>query len=267
MMTMYEMAKKGIPLDNVLIIDEHCHMGSTAWNYIPDGSPKAIVAVMDNLGIDIACVTHNASLAPDHKWGNDRVMDAIQEFPGRFIGYCTINPHYPEEIPGELERCFKNKDMKGIKLHPWSHERTLAYKNYKPVFEFAARMECCVLVHIYSWEEICNMDKAASEYPEAIFIMAHTGGEIPQVERAIDIINRRDNIYTDLAVSESREGNVEWLVKEIGSKKLLFGSDMPFMDPRGTFSRVAMAEITEEEKKDIFGLNMQKILNRRKNNA
>ena len=104
------------------------------------------------------------------------------------------------------------------------------------------------------------MDRLASEYPEATFIMAHAGGEIVTVERAVDIINRRENIYADIAVSESREGNVEWLVREIGSKKLLFGSDMPTMDPRGTFTRLAMAEISEDEKRDVFGLNMQKIL-------
>ena len=42
MMTMYEMAKKGISLKDILIIDEHCHMGTGIWNYIPDGSPQAI---------------------------------------------------------------------------------------------------------------------------------------------------------------------------------------------------------------------------------
>lgn len=262
-MTMCELAKKGMPLTDVLIIDEHCHMGEGNLNYIPDGSPRAVVAEMDNLGIDTACVSHNAALAPDYKWGNDKVIEAMQTYPGRFAGYCTINPHYPEEIPDELERCFRNEGMKGIKLHPWCHERTLAYKNYVPVFEFASRMTCCVMAHTYSLEDICNMDKLASDYPEAIFIMAHTGG-IPQVELAIDVINRHANIYTDLAVSESREGNVEWLTREIGSKKLLFGTDMPYMDPRATFSRVAMAEISEEEKRDIFGLNMKEILDSRK---
>jgi predicted TIM-barrel fold metal-dependent hydrolase len=267
MMTMCEKARKGIPLTDVLVIDEHCHMGAGNWNYIPDGSAGALVAEMDNLGIDIACVCHSAALAPDFRWGNDRVIEAMREYPGRFAGYCTINPHYPEDIVGEMERCFLNEGMKGIKLHPWAHERTLAHKNYRPVFEFAETMECFVMVHTYSQEEISNMDRLASEYPTAVFIMAHTGGEIPQVEIAIDVINRHENIYTDIAVSESREGNVEWLTREIGSKKLLFGTDMPFMDPRATFSRVAMAEISEDEKRDIFGLNMRKLLSRRKTAA
>lgn len=265
MMTMSEKAKRGIPLEDVLIIDEHCHMGYSNSNYISGGgSPEALIAVMDNLGIDIACITHAISIGPDFKIGNDKVIEAMQLYPERFIGYCTINPFYPKEIPGELERCFEHQGMKVIKLHPEFHERTMAYKNYIPVYEFAAQKTCGVMVHTYSLEEIYNMDRLASEYPEVHFIMAHAGGEIPQVEKAIDVINNHPNIYADIAVSESREGNVEWLVREIGSKKLIFGTDMPYMDPRGTFARVAMAEISDEEKRDIFGLNMQRILNSRK---
>lgn len=51
------------------------------------------------------------------------------------------------------------------------------------------------------------------------------------------------------------------LVKEIGSKRVLFGTDMPFLDPRPALGRVAMADISDEEKKDIFGLNMKYLLN------
>jgi len=94
----------------------------------------------------------------------------------------------------------------------------------------------------------------------AQFIMGHAGGEIRAMEDAVDVVNRHDNVYVDLAFSNPFEGNVEWFVKEMGSKKVLFGSDMPFYDPRPTFGRVAMSDISLEEKKDVFGLNMKKLL-------
>jgi predicted TIM-barrel fold metal-dependent hydrolase len=56
------------------------------------------------------------------------------------------------------------------------------------------------------------------------------------------------------------EGNVEWFVKESGSKKVLFGTDMPFFDPRPAFGRLALANISDDEKRDVFGLNMARIL-------
>jgi hypothetical protein len=36
---------------------------------------------------------------------------------------------------------------------------------------------------------------------------------------------------------------------------------MPFFDPRSAFGRVALANISEEQKKDVFGMNMIKLLN------
>ena len=263
MMSMHEKVKNGISLKDNLIIDVHCHMGFDGSQFIPDGSPKALINAMDNVGIAMACVSHGAALSPDYKWGNGRIMEAIQEYPGRFIGYCTINPHYPEEIPGEMERCFGFDGMKGIKIHPWFHERTMGHKNYKVVYEFAARKGCHILAHIYSVEEINNMDRYATDYPDAVFLMGHTGGEVAYMEAAIEVINRHDNIYADITGSEAREGIVEWLVREVGSRKILFGSDMPYFETRSTIARVAMAEISEEEKKDILGLNMKKILRRR----
>lgn len=260
MMSIYEKVKNGISLKDDFIIDAHCHMGFLGSQYIPDGSPEALINAMDNIGISMACVSHLAALYPDHKWGNDRLMEAIKKYPGRFIGYCAINPHYPEEIPGEMERCFEFDGMKGIKLLSSLHERTMAYKNYRVVYEFAAKKRCHVLVHIYSIEEINNMGRCASDYPDAVFIMGHTGGEVSNMEAAIEVINRHDNIYADITGSEAREGIIEWLTREVGSKKILFGSDMPCFENRATIGRIATAKISEDEKKDILGLNMKRIL-------
>lgn len=259
-MKIYEMVKDGMPLKDILIIDAHCHMGFTKFFSVPGESPEIIIDTMDYIGMDLACVSHTAALAPDYKWGNDRIIEAVQKYPERFIGYCTINPHYPEEIPGELKRCSGIDGISGIKLHPQYHGQTMEHKNYRVVYEFAAKNKCHILVHVYSREEIGNMGKYASEYPDISFIMGHTGGEVEYMEYAIDIINKHDNIYADLTGSEAKEGIIEWLVREIGSKRLLFGTDMPYYCPRATVARIAAADIHEEEKRDIFGLNMKKIL-------
>ena len=259
-MNIHEMVSNGIPLKDILVIDAHCHMGFIHNYSVFGGSAQSIIDNMDHIGIDVACISHNAALTPDHKWGNDRIIEAVQKFPGRFIGYCTINPHYPEEIPAELERCSKIKGMKGIKIIPWLHERTMDYKNYKIVYEFAAKHKYHVLVHVYSREEVDNMDRFASEYPDAVFLMGHTGGEVVHIERAVDVINRHDNIYADFTGSLAKEGEIEWLAGEVGSKKMLFGSDLPHFCSRATIGRVSSAEISEEEKRDILGLNMKHIL-------
>ena len=260
MKTIHERARAGEPLGDILIIDEHCHPEFSAWGYQPVGYAPEMIRVMDKLGIDKACISHCAALGADFMWGNDRIAMLTEKYPDRFIGYVTINPLYPELINAELDRCFAKPGFLGIKLHPHSHERALSHKNYRPVFEYAAKHNKFVMTHTYTPGDVATHGKLAEEFPTVKFIMAHMGGYFPCIEDAVGILVKHKNVYGDLAVSESMEGLIEWYVKETGSKQIVFGTDTNCMDGRGTFGRLAMAEISEDAKKDIFGLNMQGIL-------
>ena len=260
-MDIAEKARKGIPITNVEIIDCHCHMGDWFNFNVPGGSAEGMLASMDALGINKAFVTAHAAIGPDHTFGNNRVIEALGKYPDRFLGYATVNPNYgTTEIDKELDRCFKFPGMKGIKLHPGLHGRPIDYKNYQPAYNAANERNCPILIHVWGSGDVSIIDTLAKQVPNAIFIMGHAGADIPGMELAIQVINSYENVYADLALARIYEGNVEWFVREIGSKKLLFGSDLPFMDPRPSFGRVALAEISEEEKEDVFGLNMKRLL-------
>lgn len=260
----YERARKGIPLEDVLIIDCHCHMGYWHNFHVPHGSPEGMLSSMDTLGVDTACVTHHASIGPDYRYGNDMVIEAVRKYPGRFVGYITLNPNYPEDMKHEIDKCLAIPGMKGIKLHPALHGCPIDYKNYHAAYEAANEKRCPVLIHVWGQGDVATVGRLAGKYPGANFIMGHSGADVRAMEDAIDVVNKHDNVYGDLAISVVREGNVEWLVKEMGSKKVLYGSDMPFFDPRPAFGRVALAEISDEEKRDVFGRNMKGLLDLQK---
>ena len=254
-----ERAMKGIPLEDVLIIDCHSHMGYWRNFNVPRGTPEGMLATMNTLGIDIVCVTHHSSIGPDYRYGNERVIEAVKKYPDRFIGYITLNPNYPDDMKDEIDRCLAVHGMKGIKLHPDCHGCPIEYKNYNAAYETANELHIPVLIHIWGKNEVAAVDRLAVHYPGARFIMGHAGGDIRSMEDAVDIVNKHDNVYVDLVVSATLEGNVEWFVKEVSSKKVLYGSDMPFLDPRPAIGRVAFAEISDDEKRDIFGGNMKRI--------
>jgi predicted TIM-barrel fold metal-dependent hydrolase len=164
----------------------------------------------------------------------------------------------------ELKRCFAEENMVGIKLHPYCHERSLSYKNYRVAYEFANEWRLPVMSHTYTAEDVDATDRLAAEYPDAVFIMAHTGGEGYNIEKALAVAKKHENVYGDIAVSQSMEGRIEYFTKEITAKKFLFGTDTACMSPVATLAMVAMAEISEDEKKDILGLNMRRILDRKR---
>lgn len=256
-----EKIKKGEALSEILIIDCHNHLGK--WNafYIPkDGTAEQMIRCMDMTGTDKVFVTAHAAIGPDFKYGNDMVASAIEKYPDRIMGYVTVNPNYPEETAAELDKRFKNPGFKGIKLHPSLHGRNIDYKGYEQTYEYADRFGLPVLIHVWGAAHVEAVSSVSDTYKNAKFIMGHFGANTDGFTSAIELINKRGNVYGDLALSFAPEGNIEWLVSEVNPKRILFGTDMPFYDPRFTIGRLAMADIPYETKLDIFGRNVASIL-------
>lgn len=258
--SIYETARKGLPLKDILVIDGHCHIGPVTNFTAPANSAEGMLESMDALGIGIACISAHASIGPDYILGNDLVMKTVSTYPDRFVGYAVVNPNYPEDISCELERCFACSGMLAVKLHPSFHGSAIDNKNYSHVYEIADQRHLTVLIHTWGRAEIAAVDRISGEYPGANFIAGHSGGEIKAMEDTIELVNKRKNVFADLTLSVCFEGGVEWFVREMGADKVLFGSDTPFLDPKPSFGRVAMAEISDKDKEKILGLNMKRLL-------
>jgi uncharacterized protein len=255
-----ERARAGQPLTDSLVIDCHCHFGHWRGFHVPDGFEEGMLKSMDALGIRLACLSAHAAIGPDFHFGNRQVADAIMRFPDRFIGYVVLNPHYAGEMENELSALFALDGFKGIKLHPGLHGAAPDDGRYAAAYGFADGRRCPVLIHTWGTADLFAVEKMARQYPGGRYIMAHAGGSVPAMETAIEIVNRNENIYIDTAFSMAFEGNIEWLTGQVGSEKLLFGTDMPFFDPRIDFGRIAWAKISDRDKENILGLNVQKLL-------
>lgn len=232
MTSIAEKVLSGKKLDDVLIIDAHNHIGLWKAFHAPANSAEGMLVSMDTVGIDKVFITAHSSIGPNYVYGNNIVLDAVKRYPDRFIGYVTVNPNYEDDMKHEIDRCFAVEGVKGIKLHPDCHGCPIDYKNYRIAYEAADEKNCPILIHVWGKGEVAAVDRMSAKYPGAQFIMGHAGAEIKAMEDAFELVNKRDNVYIDLAISLTYEGNVEWFVKEVGSKKVVFGTDMPFFDPR-----------------------------------
>jgi len=262
--TIMEALRRGKPLGDTLVIDCHCHIGTWRAFHVPAPDAAGMLKSMDALGIDTACLTAHAAIGPDVRRGNGIVKDAIIAHPGRFLGYVTLNPHYQDDMQAELDECFALAGFRGIKLHPGLHGVLPDDARYAPAYREADRRRCPVLIHTWGATDLQAVERMAREHGDAPLIMAHAGGSVPAMATAVEIVNRNVNVYIDTAFSLAFEGNIEWLTEEVGSGKILFGSDMPFFDPRIDFGRVAWAVIPETDKRNILGLNMKKLLEQAK---
>lgn len=256
-----EKVLSGSPLDEIEVLDCHNHMGRWHAFYVPkDGTADRMIEVMDQLGINSVFAAAHGSIGPDFVYGNDMVRDACEKYPDRVWGYITVNPNYEDGLMPEVLRCLEHPGFRGIKFHADCHGCAIDDKRYEPVLEYADDHKMIILSHVWGVGQVGCIDRLSARFPNVRFIMGHSGADNAAMTYAMDLMNKRPNVYGDTAVSHAPQGNIEWMVREADPKKLLFGSDMPFYSPVFTVGRIAMADISDEIKKDIFGRNLKRMM-------
>lgn len=266
-----ELALQGEPLSDVLVIDCHIHFGGgRSWTtFIPFGDAEGILAAMDCLGIDQACVSAFRALGGDPFRGNDEVLDLMEQYPDRFIGFAVFNPNYPTDgMAAELERCFQ-QGMRGIKIHPttYVHDYSIDGSHYEPVWEFAKEHNCPVLTHAGPRTEIhrCGpalLDRVASRHPEVKLIIGHSGAydSWDALDEHIAVVERHDNLYLDISAMGRFYRAIDYMVERVGSERVLMASDAPLHSIPAEFGHVVFARIPDSEKERILGQNIAGLL-------
>lgn len=111
-----------------------------------------------------------------------------------------------------------------------------------------------------------TIDSIANEYPEVPIIIGHSGKtEHYFYEAALMVARRKKNIYLELSYQQSQ--NIEKAAKFIGAHRCMFGTDWPRYLPsppadllKNQIQAVKNAEITDEEREQIMGKTISKLL-------
>jgi predicted TIM-barrel fold metal-dependent hydrolase len=263
MSSLEERVHAGLPLDDLEIVDMHAHLGPHYNMHIPANTAADMIHVMDLCGIRRTVLSANLCFDADIVAGNDMMLEAVASYAGRLYGACAVNGNYPDLSLAELERCFARPGVVSIKVHPWYTKCALNDHRMRGIYAFAEKRRLAVLAHTWlDGDPYGSMDLFAAiarEYPGIRWIMGHSGG--PYGSRlAVEIAREVPNVFLDIALSMCPARQIEFFVEEVGSERILFGTDNPFIDPRPQIGRVGLAEIPHRDKINIFGENARKCL-------
>ncbi|NLN77029.1 MAG: amidohydrolase family protein [Armatimonadetes bacterium] len=244
------------------IIDGHTHLGYWHNFNIPWRTAADMVRVMDKVGVKSCISTAHAGISAEYRDGNTEVIEAMRAFPGRILGYCTINPNYPEsELRDELNRCF-DAGMTAIKYHPTCHRYPIDGDRYRVAWEFADRHGLVVLTHAESGGSLCSVAAAgrcAKAYPNTKVLIGHSGFGYDGARACFEVAKEVSNAYFDLAASTANLDLVEKLVEGVGADRTLFGTDLPFLDSRMQIGRLAFSSLTDDQLTLVLGANARRI--------
>lgn len=118
-----------------------------------------------------------------------------------------------------------------------------------------------VLSHTWAKTGGCGADDMrtiAEKYPDVRLLLGHSCyGAWPEV---IALAVEFPNVYLELTAAAHVYGLIEWMCREAGSHKVLFGTDYPWFDPMAYIGFVTFAHIEEDDMRNILYNNARRLL-------
>ena len=246
-------------IDGQRVIDFHGHGGR--WDSFGGNDDLSrYLHAMDAAGIDRSVLFE--TFDPAGRPSNEHLAEWIAPYRDRFMGFAYVSPLCAETMEGVLMHAVDTLGFRGIKIYPPYVERTLDDACWEPIYKFAHERGLPIISHT-GVEASCHPEQwqgVVARFPRATFICAHAGNIDPIRDQAIRLVKAHPNVMVDTASSYRTPGVIEQLVLTIGPERILFGSDIPLMDPRVQLGKILTADISEDAKRSVIGGNAVRLL-------
>jgi hypothetical protein len=255
--TVYDAVVCGEPVDFTPFVDVHGHFGSWGATFIPHAMDcQRAIAEMDRYGCDMVWMSASEPGFSDTMAAkNECVFGFADRYPDRIIPYCTLSSNEPDRCLSELRRCLARGRCIGVKMHRGMQpEYTLRSEFLQPVLELLAERKLVYMNHDLG--DVETISWATQQFPELTFVEGHFNPSRSHLS-----LEHRN--YLDCTCAALAPDAVATEVRRLGrSDALLVGSDFSLFSLSFGIGMVAYAEIPEEDKRNILGLNALRLLER-----
>jgi predicted TIM-barrel fold metal-dependent hydrolase len=254
--------------EEYVIFDDHTHMGKRPNPGILSAHGRAfddatMIERMDASGVDLVVGFPLANPHTDYREYNELMLSYQERNPERIAAFARIQPLFRETAADHIAE-YAKRGAKGLKFHPFMdgganpvNDPDLMF----PLMDVAAECGLPVLIHSgESWN--CSpalIGDLAENFPKGRFIIGHSGlweGH----QQAIIVARRYPNIYLDVA-EVGPPGVITAIVSAIGSDRVLYGSDHPFIPMGYEIGKIAKyAGLSVADKRKILGTNLAGLL-------
>lgn len=232
-----------------------------------DGTTSALQASMQRAGIDISVIMPIATRATQVRSINDWAITA-NTLPG-IRSFGTLHPQQKiEEWQAEIDRLVA-AGIRGVKMHPdyqnFYVDDPLLFDIYRSLADAGLLLLLHAGIDIGFPDPVhCPPERLANmlqSVPVCQVIAAHMGGYAQWDEVEKYLIGR--DLYLDTCYSQLELGSERMtkLIRAHGVRKILFGTDSPWIDQTTAVAGINSLPLTNEEKKAILGENARILLN------
>lgn len=239
-----------------MIIDCHCHAGKGDGLSAPadtDAPLAAYLARASAAGIDRTVIF--AAFTDDYRRANRIIARMVAARPGRLMGFAFVHPVADKgRIAEMVAEAATQLGLVGLKVH--AHDGRIT----REICESARLHRLPVLYDVMG--DVAAVELFAGQYPDVNFIIPHLGSFADDWRAQMALIDhlvRHPNVYTDTA-GVRRFDILEQAVRRAGARKILFGSDGPWLHPGVELAKVRALEIGAAERALIAGGNLLRLI-------
>jgi uncharacterized protein len=243
-----------------LIIDAHCHAGRGDGLTGPwDTSAPLEQYLRRAARAGISRTVLLAAFHSDYGIANQEVARIVASRPDRFYGFAFVNAERDRgRIYQMVKTAVEEYGFRGIKVH--RHDARIT----REVCETARAFSLPVLYAVMG--EVTVVELLATEYPDVSFIIPHMGSFADDWRAQmglIDYLVRHPNIYTDTS-GVRRFDLLEQAARRAGARKIIFGTDGPWLHPAVELSKVYALNLPANEARLVLGENILKLISQRR---
>ncbi len=241
-----------------MIIDAHCHAGKGDGLTGPWDTRAPLEKYLRRAAqAGIQQTVLLAAFHSDYAVANREVARLVASRPERFYGFAFVHPDCDRgRIAQMVREAVTQFGFRGIKVH--RHDGRIT----REICDVARAFALPVIYDVMG--EVSIVELLAEEYPEVTFIIPHLGSFADDWRAQLSLVDhlaRHPNIYSDTS-GVRRFDLLEQAVQRAGAKKLLFGTDGPWLHPGVELAKVRALGLSTEDERLVLGENFLRLIGR-----
>ena len=251
---------EGAPLADCPIYDFHGHMHELTGGYLPAAEPHQMLHTMKRAGIVFFSFCSHLALW-SAEVGEAANLGPVKKYGGPLHCYLAVRS-YDLDFQRDKEIFEANREAYiGLKFLPDYFHVPLDAICHQPYWRYADENRLFCLCHTWAgspYDDAYNVRQVAERYPGATIICGHSiHGDW---DAAIRLCNEFPNIYLELTAVLDDRGVLERFVREAGSGRILFGTDLPWFSTFHAIGCILDADISDDDRHNIFHRNGERLL-------
>ena len=259
----------------MFLFDANVRVGRfNGWSGSEPITTRALLSIMDHCGIHEALLVGSLSFGCHPADGNRRILDVTADEPRLHPAWALLPPAGRETLPpAEAVAQMADRGVRAVFIYPrqyyfsldeWCVDALLEplAARHVPLFICADRQNvgqpgrgAWRTQDNTDWSGVVRICRAFPELP-VVVVEQRISYSMRPMYQALDAC---PNLHLDLSTLWLHHV-IEFICREWGAERLLFGSGLPRRDPGAVLGQLIFSDITQDELAEISGGNLRRLL-------